>query len=130
MDDALKQKVRAQFRRLGPIMRILAALGRSARIAPDKAAGLVIEMDEQNGRLGAGFAALQCPAVFVVGTGKHSGATEDEMKRLRAAAADATAANPQQVSVFAVVPVNHLQILRQATSTVTAAIDKVAAARS
>jgi len=129
-DDALKQKVRAQFRRLGPIMRILAALGRSARIAPDKAAGLVIEMDEQNGRLGAGFAALQCPAVFVVGTGKHSGATEDEMTRLRAAAADATATNPQQVSVFAVVPVNHMQILRQATSTVTAAIDKVAAARS
>lgn len=103
-DDALKQKVRTQFRRLGPIMRILAALGRSARIAPDKAADLVIEMDEQNGRLGADFAALQCPAVFVVGTGKHSGATEDEMTRLRAAAADAAAANPQQVSVFAIVP--------------------------
>ena len=51
-------------------------------------------MDEQNGRLGAGFAALQCPAVF------------------------------------AIVPVNHLQILRKATGTVIAAIDKVAAARS
>ena len=75
-------------------MRILAVLGRSARIAPDKAAGLVIEMDEQNGRLGAGFAALQCPAVF------------------------------------AIVPVNHLQILGKATGTVIAAIDKVAAARS
>jgi hypothetical protein len=90
----------------------------------------VIEMDELNGRPGPDFAALQCPAVFVVGTGKHSGATEDEMKRLRAIAADATAANPQRVSVFATVPCNHLQILRKATGTVIAAIDKVAAARS
>jgi hypothetical protein len=55
------------------------------------------------------------PGGFVVGTGKHSGATEDEMKR---------------VSVFATVPCNHLQILRKATGTVIAAIDKVAAARS
>lgn len=50
--------------------------------------------------------------------------------RLRAAAADATAANPQQVSIFAIAPRNHLQILRKATGTVIAAIDKVAAARS
>ena len=33
-DEAGKQKVRAQFRRLGWIMRILAALGRSARMSP------------------------------------------------------------------------------------------------
>lgn len=128
-DEAGREKVRTQFRRLGWIMRIMAAAGRSARIAPAQSAGLVIEMDELNGRLGPDFAALQCPAVFVVGTGKHSGATEDEMKRLRATVAGATAANPQQVSVFATVPVNHLQILRKATGTVIAAIDKVAAAR-
>jgi pimeloyl-ACP methyl ester carboxylesterase len=128
-DQAGREKVRAQFGRLGWIMRILAAAGRSARIAPAQSADLVIEMDELNGRLGADFAALQCPAVFIVGTGKHSGATEDEMKRLRAAAADATAANPQ-VSVFATVPVNHLQILRKATGTVIAAIGVIAAART
>ena len=34
LDEAGKQKVRTQFRRLGWIMRILAALGRSARMSP------------------------------------------------------------------------------------------------
>jgi len=34
-DEAGKQKVRTQFRRLGWIMRILAAFGRSARMSPD-----------------------------------------------------------------------------------------------
>jgi pimeloyl-ACP methyl ester carboxylesterase len=36
-DEAGKQKVRAQFHRLGWIMRILAALGRSARMSPAEA---------------------------------------------------------------------------------------------
>ena len=88
-DEAGKQKVRTQFRRLGWIMRILAALGRSARMSPAESADVVIEMDAVNGELGPDFAALECPTVFVVGTGAHSGATEDEMRTVRAAAADA-----------------------------------------
>jgi pimeloyl-ACP methyl ester carboxylesterase len=36
-DEAGKQKVRAQFHRLGWIMRILAALGRSARMSAAEA---------------------------------------------------------------------------------------------
>ena len=84
-DEAGKQKVHTQFRRLGWIMRILAALGRSARMSPAESADVVIEMDAVNGELGPDFAALECPAVFVVGTGAHSGATEDEMRTVRAA---------------------------------------------
>jgi len=63
---------------LGWIMRILAALGHSARMSPAESADVVIEMDAVNGELGPDFAALECPTVFVVGTGAHSGATEDE----------------------------------------------------
>ena len=74
-DEAGKQKVRTQFRRLGWIMRIMAALGRSARMSPAESADVVIEMDAVNGELGPDFAALECPTVFVVGTGAHSGAT-------------------------------------------------------
>ena len=92
-DEAGKQKVRTQFRRLGWIMRILAALGRSARMSPAESADVVIEMDAVNGELGPDFAALACPTVFVVGTGAHSGATEDEMRTVRAAAVDAEASN-------------------------------------
>ncbi|MEV4313807.1 alpha/beta hydrolase family protein [Actinocrispum sp. NPDC049592] len=124
LDEAAQERARAQFRRLGWIMRILAMFGRSARLSPDEAADVVIEMDQVNGSLGADFAALQCPAVFVVGTGAHSGATAEEMSTLRASVTEATARN-SRVSVFATTPCNHVQILRKAPDIVVAAIDAV-----
>src|SRR4029078_12578542 len=80
LDAAGQQKIRTQFRRLGWIMRVAAAFGRSARMSPAESADAVIEMDAVNGDLGHDFAALDCPTVFVVGTGAHPGATEDEMR--------------------------------------------------
>jgi pimeloyl-ACP methyl ester carboxylesterase len=123
-DEAGKEKVRAQFRRLGWIMRILAALGRSARMSPAESAGVVIEMDAVNGTLAGDFAALECPADFVVGTGGHSGATEEEMQTVRATVAEAEASNPR-VTVFATTPYKHTQILNKSPATVIAAIDDV-----
>jgi hypothetical protein len=86
-------------------------------------------MDAVNGELRPGFAALECPTVFVVGTGAHSGATQEEMLTMRGAAAQATAAN-NLVSVFATTPCNHTQILSKAPDTVVAAIDHVVHRRS
>jgi hypothetical protein len=84
----------------------------------------VIEMDAVNGELRPDFAALECPTVFVVGTGAHSGATEDEMRTVRAAVADAEESN-ERVSVFATTPHKHTQILGKAPDTVVAAIEDV-----
>jgi pimeloyl-ACP methyl ester carboxylesterase len=123
-DEAGKEKVRTQFRRLGWMMRIAAALGRSARMSPAESAEVVIEMDAVNGELGSDFAALECPTVFVVGSGAHSGATEDEMRTVRAAAADAVESN-ERVSVFPTTPHKHTQILGKAPETVVAAIEHV-----
>jgi len=75
-------------------------------MSPAESADVVIEMDAVNGELGPDFAALACPTVFVVGTGAHSGATEEEMRTVRAAAADAAASN-ESVSVFATTPHKH-----------------------
>jgi pimeloyl-ACP methyl ester carboxylesterase len=127
LDEAGREKVRTQFRRLGWIMRILAALGRSARMSPAESAEVVIEMDSVNGELGPAFAALDCPTVFVVGTGAHSGATEEEMRAVRAAAADAVKSN-ERVSVFATTPRNHTQILSRDPDVVVAAIEDVVGA--
>jgi pimeloyl-ACP methyl ester carboxylesterase len=124
-DEAGKEKVRGQFRRLGWMMRIMAALGRSARMSPEESANVVIEMDAVNGELGPDFAALKCPTVFVIGTGAHSGATEEEMRTVRAAAPDAVERN-ERVSVFATVPQKHTRILSKAPDTVVAAIEHVA----
>jgi pimeloyl-ACP methyl ester carboxylesterase len=123
-DEAGKQKVRTQFRRLAWMMRVLAALGRSARMSPAESAEVVIEMDAVNGELESDFAALECPTVFVVGTGGHSGATEDEMRTVRAAVTDAEASN-ERVTVFATTPHKHTQILDKASDTVVAAIEDV-----
>jgi pimeloyl-ACP methyl ester carboxylesterase len=128
-DEAGKEKVRTQFRRLGWLMRIMAALGRSARMSPAEAADVVIEMDAVNGGLGADFEALECPTVFVVGTGAHAGATDDEMRTVRAAVADAEESN-EHVSVFATTPHNHTQILRRDPDVVVAAIEHVVHERS
>jgi len=123
-DEAGKQKVRREFRRLGWMMRILAVLGRSARMSPAESANVVIEMDAVNGKLGPDFAALDCPTAFVIGTGAHSGATEDEMRTVRAAVTDAEESN-KRVSVFATTPHKHTQILSKAPDTVVAAIENV-----
>lgn len=124
LDEAGKQKVRTQFRRLGWIMRILAVLGRSAKMSPAESADVVIEMDAVNGELGPNFAALRCPTAFVVGTGAHSGATEEEMRTARAAVAEAAESN-ERVSVFATTPHKHTQILGKAADTVVATIEDV-----
>jgi pimeloyl-ACP methyl ester carboxylesterase len=125
LDEAGRRKVRGQFRRLGWIMRILAALGRSARMSPAQSAEVVIEMDAVNGGLAPDFAALECPTAFVVGTGAHPGATEEEMRTVRAAVSDAEGSN-ERVSVFATTPHRHTRILKEAPDTVVAAIEDVA----
>lgn len=84
----------------------------------------MIEMDAVNGELGPDFAALESPTVFVVGTGGHSGAMEDEMRTVRAAVTDAEESN-ERVSVFATAPHKHTQILSKAPETVVAAIEAV-----
>jgi pimeloyl-ACP methyl ester carboxylesterase len=125
MDDAVQEKVRAQFRRVGWVMRVMAVLGRSARMSPGQSADVVIEMDAVNGGLDADFARLTCPAVFVIGTGAHSGSTSDEMRTVRSAVSEAESDNPR-VSVYATSPHKHTQILGKDAATVVGAIEEVA----
>jgi hypothetical protein len=56
--------------------------------------------------------------------GAHSGATEEEMRIVRAAVTDAEKSN-KRVSVFATTPHKHTQILNKAPETVAAAIEGV-----
>jgi hypothetical protein len=57
-----------------------------------------------------------------MGTGGHSGATEEEMRTVRAAVTEAEARNPR-VSVFATTPHKYTQILGKALDTVVSAIE-------
>jgi hypothetical protein len=81
-------------------------------MSADQTADVVIEMDAVNGELGPDLAALQCPTAYLVGTGGHQGATEEQMRTVRSAVAKAEAGN-KRVTVFATTPYNHTQILKK-----------------
>lgn len=122
-NEVTKEKARAQFRRLTLPMRALAAFGLSARMSAAEATSVLFEMDKANGALD--FAALKCPTVYVVGSGAHTGATPEEVARMRSATTKATLSN-DLVSVYETVPANHVQVLRKAPDKVAAAIAEVA----
>lgn len=122
-DEPAKEKARAQFRRMALPMRALAAFGLSAKMSADEAARVLFEMDKANGELD--FAALTCPTRYVVGSGAHTGATPEEVARMRSATTKAILSN-DLVSVFETVPANHVQVLRKAPDTVAAAIAEIA----
>lgn len=121
-DDEGKAKARAVFRKLAWLMRIMAWFGLSGRMSAGEAADLVIDMDRVNGELD--FSRLQCPTRFVIGTGPHTGATREEVERMRGAAERAVASNPL-VAVFATVSANHAQMLTRAADEVVAAIERI-----
>ena len=73
LTDDDKARARRDFRRMGPLMRVMAAFGRSARMTPDQAADLTFELDEIAATLGADYDAVTAPVDFVVGSGRHAG---------------------------------------------------------
>jgi pimeloyl-ACP methyl ester carboxylesterase len=122
-DEAGKERVRAQFQRLGWIMRILAAFGRAANMSPAESAQVVIEMDAVNGSLAHDFASVTCPTVFVVGTGAHAGATDSEMATVRSTATETAARNANVSTISA--RANHTSILSKSPGAVVDAIQRV-----
>jgi pimeloyl-ACP methyl ester carboxylesterase len=124
LDEAGKQKIRTQFRRLGWIMRILAALGRSARMSPAESADVVIEMDAVNGELAPDFAALEMPD-RVRGwhrspLGRHRGRDAHGARCCRRRRGEQLARVHLRND-----PRKHTQILSRAPDTVVAAIEDV-----
>jgi hypothetical protein len=105
-------------------MRFASLFGQGARMGWADSANVVIDMDEANGRLEADFVLLDCPAVFVLGTGGHPGATEAEMATVRAAVTKAETAGTH-VSRFATSPANHVRILAQSPDIVAGAVADV-----
>ncbi|MFC4113057.1 alpha/beta fold hydrolase [Nonomuraea zeae] len=123
-DEAGKEAVRRQFRRVGWLLRLASLLRLTARMTPDQCAQVVIETTDVNGEFEADFAALRVPAAFVVASGPHSGASEEENAKMRAAVGKATALN-ELVTVFATAPSNHVQVLSKDPGLIVGAIEDV-----
>ncbi len=110
---------------MGPLMRVMAAFGRSARMTPDQAADLTFELDEIAATLGADYDAVTAPVDFVVGSGRHAGSTAEQCQAMRDSVPPLAASHPT-VNVFATVPASHTQILARHPDRVAAAVDDVA----
>lgn len=121
IDDAERQNIRKLFRRMALPMRILAAVGRSARMSTAAAAEANIELHDVLAGFAANYDRIRCPVTFV-----NAGATDEQLARMRAGIDPIVDRNPL-VTVFATVPATHTRILAKHPDTIVAALDTVAA---
>ncbi|MGW6692058.1 alpha/beta fold hydrolase [Streptomyces sp. NPDC054961] len=108
----------------GWITRVVAGLRRAAGPHPRYRAAVALATDEVNSGLAPDFAALHCPTVFLVGSSRHPGPSQDRTLRNRAAAAQAARSNPQ-VTVFGTMTGHSRRVGVRDTGIVAAAIDEV-----
>ncbi|MBA8956799.1 alpha/beta fold hydrolase [Actinomadura namibiensis] len=125
IDDAFRAKVRKLFRRNAIPIKILAALGLGSRMSAAQAAEANIEFNEILAEFADDYTHIRCPVAFIKATGKHMGATEEEVRTMRANLDPVLAAHPN-VTVFATVPSNHSQMVANPPDTIAAAINVIA----
>ncbi len=124
MGQAERDRIRKTWRWMGPLMKVSAALGLSARMSVAQAAESNIELIDILSKMAADYDQIRCPVTFVVGAGKHMGAREEEMRKMRAGINPIIESRPN-VTVFATVPASHTQILPKHPDTIAAAIGAV-----
>ncbi|MFZ0040671.1 MAG: alpha/beta fold hydrolase [Solirubrobacteraceae bacterium] len=129
IDDAFRDRVRKLFRRNAIPIKILAALGLGTRMSATQAAEANIELNELSAGIATDYAQTRCPVAVIKATGKHLGATEEEMRKVRANI-DPIVASNTNVTIFATVPANHSRIVAKHPDTIAAAIDAVASQAS
>ncbi|WP_433366641.1 alpha/beta fold hydrolase [Streptosporangium sp. CA-115845] len=120
-----RAKTRSTFRKMGPLMRLLALFGRSTTMSPDEAATVNIELDDVLGQLGPAYDRITCPVRFLIASTRHPGATDEQLRTMRAAIDPVIAAHPN-ITVDARLPCSHLQILSKYPDSVVTAIQHAA----
>jgi pimeloyl-ACP methyl ester carboxylesterase len=124
LTEADKEQARRTFRRLAPLMRVMAAFNRSARMSAGEAAALNIELDDLAAGLAQDYDLVRCPIEFIVGSESHMGATDVQCRTMRASITPLVEQHAN-VSLFATLPASHTQILTKYPDSVATAIDRV-----
>jgi len=124
MDQVERERIRKTWRWMGPLMKVAAAFGLSARMKASQAAESNIELIDVLSKMAADYEQIRCPVTFIVGTGKHMGAREEEVQKMRAGIDPIVESRPN-VTIFATVPASHTQVLPKHPDTIAAAIDAV-----
>ncbi|WP_155372516.1 alpha/beta fold hydrolase [Catellatospora vulcania] len=128
LDEAMEQRIRTMFRRMGWFMPLLRPTGLVPRMTADQQADSNIEIGviSRERALGPVLDAVTVPARYVVASGTSLGSKGDEQERIRAGLDAVTARNPN-IKISAKVPSNHGAILRKDFRAIADAVREVAA---
>jgi pimeloyl-ACP methyl ester carboxylesterase len=128
LDEAIEQRIRKLFRRLGWFMPVLRPLGLAPRMTAEQQADINIELGvvSRERELGPVLDTITVPARYVVASGTSFGSRGDEQERIRTSLDAVTARNPN-IRISAKVASNHGALLRKDFRAIAEAVREVAA---
>jgi pimeloyl-ACP methyl ester carboxylesterase len=128
MDEAMEQRIRKLFRRLGWFMPLLRPTGLTPRMTAAQQAESNIELGRlsRERELGPVLGGITVPVRYVVASGTSFGSRSDEQERIRTGLDAVTAQNPN-IRIAAKVASNHGAILKKDFRAIADATREVAA---
>jgi pimeloyl-ACP methyl ester carboxylesterase len=128
LDEAMEQRIRKLFRRMGWFLPLLRPTGLTPRMTAEQQANSNIELGRlsRERELGPVLDAITVPVRYVVASGTSFGSHGDEQERIRTGL-DAVIARKPNIQISAKVAGNHGAILRKDFRAVTEAVRAIAA---
>lgn len=128
LDEAMEQRIRKLFRRMGWFLPLLRPTGLVPRMTAEQQADSNIELGRLAGasELGPVLDNITVPVRYVLASGTSFGSRGDEQERIRASLDEVCARNPN-INVSAKVASNHGAILRKDFRAIAEAVREVAA---
>ncbi|MFE1754831.1 alpha/beta fold hydrolase [Streptomyces anandii] len=128
LDDAMEERIRKLFRRMGWFTPLLRPTGLTPRMTAAQQAESNIELGRLSRRseLGPVLDGITVPTRYVVASGTSFGSRGDEQEQIRAGLDAATARNPN-IETAAKVASNHGALLRKDFPAIAGAVREVAA---
>ena len=127
LDQAMEQRIRKLFRRLGWFMPLLRPTGLAPRMTAEQQADSNIELGviSRERELGPVLDNITVPVRYVVASGTSFGSRGDEQERIRASLDSVTARNPN-IQISAKVASNHGALLRKDSGAIAEAVREIA----
>lgn len=125
--DTNLEQIRRTFRRMRWLLPLVRPLKMSAHMSAAQHAEINIELLEVLAKFGPVLESVTVPVRYVIATGVHMGANQEQVERMRAALDPVRARNPY-LDVSTTVASNHSKILRKDFRAVAHAVRQVATA--
>ncbi|WP_217552839.1 alpha/beta fold hydrolase [Streptomyces sp. GbtcB6] len=128
LDEAMEQRIRKMFRRMGWFLPLLRPTGLTPRMTPQEMADCNIELGRisRERELGPVLDGITVPVRYVLASGASLGSKGDEQERIRASLDQVFGRNPN-LRLSAKVASNHDAILKKDFPAVAEAVREVAA---